>query len=222
MSGVFFSLFFPRLIFYAIFKSKFKSRLDFVSLHLSMPLILSIKQLNPFHFHSISRGVKSSSWSATKQVNQSFNQINHHSVKSPTFPSQNWTTAHFPPQAHSLFPFLIASPLSTSPPFIFDVSAISSSSLPCGRPTTTSALHVRSARTRIPELGAPRGPRAVAKGVVGGQTACGNLFSEDEGGNWWVCLCYFWRGEERMNEQRRGCGGNSVHRASTCGNLDRP
>ena len=76
-------------------------------------------------------------------------------------PSLKLTTAHLPPQAHFL------APLSPPPPSM----ALSSSSLPLGRPTTTSALTVRNERTRRPEPG-PRGPMASGKGVVGSQKAC--------------------------------------------------
>jgi hypothetical protein len=80
------------------------------------------------------------------------------------FPSENCTTAHFPLHAHFL------PPASVLPPSI----CLSSSSLPSGSPTTTSALHVLSARTRTPEPG-PMGPMAWVKGVVGSQAACFGL-----------------------------------------------
>lgn len=76
-------------------------------------------------------------------------------------PSLKLTTAHLPPQAHFL------APLSLPPPSV----ARSSSSLPFGRPTTTSAFTVRKERMRRPEPG-PRGPMASGKGVVGSQRAC--------------------------------------------------
>ena len=78
-------------------------------------------------------------------------------------PSQNCITAHLPLQAHFL-------PLSPPPPSV----ARNSSSLPAGRPATTSALHVRSARVRIPEDG-PKGPIASANGVVGSHMAYESL-----------------------------------------------
>ena len=74
----------------------------------------------------------------------------------PSLPSQNCTTAHFPLHAHFLH--------CGSPPY----SPLSLSSTPCGSPTTTSALQVRSARVR--KLDA-KGPMAVWKGVVGSHTA---------------------------------------------------
>lgn len=76
-------------------------------------------------------------------------------------PSLKLTTAHLPPQAHFL------APLSPPPPSM----ALSSSSLPFGKPTTTSALTVRKERMRKPEPG-PSGPMASGKGVVGSQKAC--------------------------------------------------
>jgi len=81
-------------------------------------------------------------------------------------PSQNCTTAHFPLHAHFL------APESPPPPSV----CRSSSSLPGGRPTTTSPLQVRSARDLIDDL-APSGPIAVLKGVVGSQTACKRFVS---------------------------------------------
>jgi len=86
-------------------------------------------------------------------------------------PAENETTAHLPFQPHFL------APLSPPPPSI----AFNSSSKPGLRPTTTSALQVRRARTLRPEL-VPRGPIAVVKGVVGSHVAC--LFSVS------FCLCY--------------------------------
>lgn len=74
--------------------------------------------------------------------------------------SENSITAHLPVHAHFL------APESPPPPSI----ARSSSSLPSGRPTTTSPLHVRSAITRNPE-DLPSGPSASAKGVVAGHIA---------------------------------------------------
>lgn len=71
-------------------------------------------------------------------------------------PFEKLTTAHLPLQAHFLCP------LSPPPPSI----ALSFSSSPSFRPTTTSALQVRNARTLTPEPG-PRGPMAFVKGVVG-------------------------------------------------------
>lgn len=76
-----------------------------------------------------------------------------------TFPSQNDTTAHLPVQAH----------LRHSEPPPPGVSRSLSSS-PGGRPTTVSALQVRNARTRRPDLG-PKGPMAVMNGVVGSHAA---------------------------------------------------
>lgn len=81
-------------------------------------------------------------------------------------PSLKLTTAHLPPQAHFL------APLSPPPPSM----ALISSSLPLGRPTTTSALTVRNESTRRPEPG-PRGPMASEKGVVGSQKACVDMVS---------------------------------------------
>lgn len=78
---------------------------------------------------------------------------------SQTLPSEKDTTAHFPVHAHLRD--------SLPPP---PGSWRSFSSSPAGRPTTTSALQVRKARTRIPDLG-PSGPIAVVKGVVGSHWA---------------------------------------------------
>jgi hypothetical protein len=100
----------------------------------------------------------------------SFIFIHFHLIHSPfvshkhgpayCLPSLKLTTAHLPPHAHFL------APLSPPPPSM----ALSSSSLPLGRPTTTSALTVRKDRMRKPEPG-PRGPMASGKGVVGSQNA---------------------------------------------------
>jgi hypothetical protein len=76
-------------------------------------------------------------------------------------PSENCTTAHLPLHAH------LRAPLSALPPG----SALIRSSSPSGRPTTTSALQVRRARTRTPEPG-PMGPIASVNGVVGAHAAC--------------------------------------------------
>jgi hypothetical protein len=98
-----------------------------------------------------------------------FSPTFHHSRYTTYFyclPSLKLTTAHLPPQAHFL------APLSPPPPSM----ALSSSSLPFGRPTTTSALTVRNERMRRPEPG-PRGPMASGKGVVGSQKACVNNVS---------------------------------------------
>lgn len=99
-----------------------------------------------------------------KPADPSFYVQNQKSVRAETYclPSLKLTTAHLPPQAH------LRAPLSPPPPSV----ALSSSSLPLGRPTTTSALTVRKERIRRPEPG-PRGPMAVGKGVVGSQRACG-------------------------------------------------
>ena len=85
------------------------------------------------------------------------------SLSPQALPSENCTTAHFPLQAH------LRAPLSPPPPG----RALMRSSSPLGRPTTTSALQVRSARTRMPDAG-PIGPMASVKGVVAGHDACGN------------------------------------------------
>jgi hypothetical protein len=76
--------------------------------------------------------------------------------KESYFPEEKETTAHFPFHAHFL------APLSPPPPSI----ARSFSSSPDFKPTTTSALHVRRARTLTPDPG-PSGPIAVVNGVVG-------------------------------------------------------
>ena len=81
------------------------------------------------------------------------------------FPLENDTTAHLPLHAHFL------EPLSPPPPSI----ARSSSSCPGLRPTTTSALHVRSASTLTPDPG-PRSPMASVKGVAGSHSACERQF----------------------------------------------
>ncbi|TKA61959.1 hypothetical protein B0A55_11837 [Friedmanniomyces simplex] len=70
------------------------------------------------------------------------------------------TTAHFPLHAHFL------APLSPPPPSV----ALSSSSLPFGNPTTTSALHVLNAKTLMP-LRRPSGPIAPVNGVAGSHIA---------------------------------------------------
>ena len=82
-------------------------------------------------------------------------------VSSVYFPAEYETTAHLPLHAH------LRAPLSPPPPS----AARSSSSVPGWRPTTTSALHVRSASTLTPEPG-PSGPIASVNGVVGSQAAC--------------------------------------------------
>lgn len=98
-------------------------------------------------------------------------------------PAENETTAHFPFQPHFL------APLSPPPPSI----ARSSSSKPGLRPTTTSALQVRRARTLRPEL-VPRGPIAVVKGVVGSHVAC-----------YWLIYFHVIKQEvKRREEKRRG------------------
>jgi hypothetical protein len=78
-----------------------------------------------------------------------------------TLPSQNCTTAHFPLHVHFL------APESPPPPSV----RLSSSSLPGGKPTTTSALQVRRANDLIDDL-EPSGPIAVLKGVVGSHVPC--------------------------------------------------
>ena len=80
-------------------------------------------------------------------------------VRSQALPSESDTTAHFPPQAHLR---------DSEPPPPGNARSFSSS--PAGRPTTGSALQVRKARTRIPDLG-PSGPMASVKGVVGSHWA---------------------------------------------------
>lgn len=77
------------------------------------------------------------------------------------FPDENETTAHLPFHAH------FRAPESPPPPSV----ARSSSSLPWGRPTTTSALQVLRASTLSPELG-PSGPIASVKGVEASHFAC--------------------------------------------------
>lgn len=76
------------------------------------------------------------------------------------FPSHSVTSAHFPLHDHFLTP-------ESPPP---SGIARNRSSSPGARPTTVSALHVRKARTRTPDLG-PSGPMAVENGVVGSQCA---------------------------------------------------
>ena len=75
-------------------------------------------------------------------------------------PLEYETTAHFPLHAH------FRAPESPPPP---SVARIFSSSPGCS-PTTTSALHVRRARTFTPDPG-PKGPMASTKGVVGSHCA---------------------------------------------------
>jgi hypothetical protein len=96
-------------------------------------------------------------------VHASTSMCEHHFY---ALPSQNCTTAHFPLHAHFL------APESAPPPSV----CRSSSSLPGGRPTTTSPLQVLSARDLIDDL-TPSGPIAVLKGVVGSQAACKRFVS---------------------------------------------
>lgn len=102
-------------------------------------------------------------------------------------PPENDTTAHLPLHAHFL------APESPPPPSI----ARSSSSLPAGRPTTTSALHVRRASTLTPDPG-PRLCSASVKGVVGSQSAL-----------------------DGQHRTPRNSAGN-LHRSSACGSSGRP
>lgn len=77
------------------------------------------------------------------------------------FPDEKDTTAHLPLQAHFL------APESPPPPSM----AFNSSSWPGFRPTTTSALQVRRAKTLSPEPG-PSGPIASVNGVAASHCAC--------------------------------------------------
>jgi len=95
----------------------------------------------------------------TRQLVYRTNQSTAHSLY---FPAENETTAHFPFHAHFLAP---ESLLPSS------ISVFNFSSSPGFNPTTTSALHVRSAKIFTPEPG-PSGPIAVVNGVVGSQFAC--------------------------------------------------
>lgn len=82
-------------------------------------------------------------------------------VRRTYFPEENDTTAHFPLHAHFL------APESPPPPSV----ARNSSSFPGFKPTTTSALQVRSAKTFSPDPD-PRGPIASVKGVAASHCAC--------------------------------------------------
>jgi hypothetical protein len=79
----------------------------------------------------------------------------------PHVPLEKDTTAHFPFHAH------FRAPESPPPPSI----CFSFSSTPGSSPTTTSALHVLSARTLRPDPG-PSGPIASVNGVVGSHATC--------------------------------------------------
>lgn len=74
------------------------------------------------------------------------------------FPSENCTTAYFPVLDHELACSSAALP--------FCILSVSSS--PSGKPTTTSALHVLSAKIRRSLLLFPSGPSAVCHSVVYG------------------------------------------------------
>lgn len=77
------------------------------------------------------------------------------------FPDEKDTTAHLPLHAH------LRAPESPPPPSW----ARNSSSCPGFKPTTTSALQVRSANTLSPDPG-PSGPMASANGVAASHCAC--------------------------------------------------
>lgn len=115
------------------------------------------------HVHGGKLGVISDASKSRLSISKDYDSSACASTTHPFYalPSQNCTTAHLPLHAH------LRPPASVLPPSIF----LSSSSLPAGSPTTTSALQVRSARTRTPERG-PMGPMAWAKGVVGSHAAC--------------------------------------------------
>ena len=86
--------------------------------------------------------------------------VKHRCFLDQALPSQNCTTAHFPDHAHFLAP-------PSLPPFSIPFSV---SSTPPGSPTTVSALQVRSASVRTPDLD-PIGPIAEVNGVVGAHIA---------------------------------------------------